>query len=262
MKKFYVVGEKVSKSLSPIIFNYWFKKYKINAKYSYLELTNKNFDKIIRPALRDKNLVGLNITIPFKKKIMKYIDILDKHSKKINAVNCLIIKPNKIKGINTDWLGYFNTLPKIKNLKKKKVVLIGYGGAALAIHYVLKLKGLSNISIINRTRKRLNYEKKTKYTISNKKLNKFLVDADIVINTTPINPINLKNIKLINKKTLLSDIVYRPKETNFLKTFPNNKKIYGINMLLEQAALCFEAWFGYKPHIDAKLIKALDQKIK
>ena len=92
MKKFYVIGSKASTSLSPTIFNYWFKKYKINAKYGFIETNKENFDIKIKKLLKEKNLSGLNITIPFKKTIMKHINVLDTHSKKINAVNCLVIK--------------------------------------------------------------------------------------------------------------------------------------------------------------------------
>ncbi len=261
MKNYYVVGNKSSKSLSPIIFNHWFKKYKIDAKYSFIEVSQKKFDKKIIETLADKRLGGLNITIPFKQRIMKYIEICDEHSLNINAVNCIHVN-KKIKGFNTDWIGYYKTLPKIKNIKKKNILIIGYGGAALAIHYVLSLKGFKNISIINRTKKKLRFEKTTKYTISIKKLDKFLTNSEIIINTTPKNPIKKESLKYLSKKTLLSDIVYFPKNTDFLKNFPDNKKIYGISMLLEQAASCFRIWFGFNPVIDRKLIQTLDKKIQ
>ena len=261
MKKFYVIGNNSSKSLSPTIFNHWFKKYKINARYGFLELNNKNFNKKIKETIKNKNTYGLNITIPFKQKIIKHLDILDKHSKKINAVNCVSIKSN-IRGINTDWEGYYKTLPKINNIKKKKVVLIGYGGAALAIHYVLKTKGFKNIMIFNRTRKTLGFEKKRKHTLNIKHMNKELINADLIINTTPTNPILVKDKRLINTKTILSDIVYKPKETSFLKLFPKNRKVYGISMLLEQAALSFKEWLGFRPTIDLELIKILNKKTK
>ncbi len=261
MKKIYVIGNNTSKSLSPVIFNYWFRRYKIKAKYEYIELNNSNFDKKIKEIKKDKDTIGINITIPFKQKIIKHTDLLDRHAKQINAVNCLSFG-TKTKGINTDWTGYFKTLPKKNNIKKMKVLLVGYGGAALAIHYVLKHKGFKNINIINRTKKKLMFEKKTKYTISFNKLHEFLSNADLIINTTPINPINSFEKKFVKKETILSDLVYKPKETKFLKLFPNNKKIYGISMLLEQAAPCFKLWFGFSPAVDKKLIKILENKIK
>ena len=109
MKKLYVVGNKVSKSLSPTIFNYWFKKYNINASYRYLELTEKNFHRKIEEVLKKKDTLGLNVTIPFKNKIIKHLGKIDAHAKKIGAVNCVTNKKT-INGTNTDWTGYYLSL--------------------------------------------------------------------------------------------------------------------------------------------------------
>ena len=261
MNNYFVVGNSVSTSLSPTIFNYWFKKYKIKASYGYIEIKNKNFTKEITEAINNKETKGLNITIPFKKQIIKHIDILDKHSKKINAVNCILIG-KKIKGINTDWLGYFNSLPKNINIKNKTILLVGYGGAAQAIHYVLRKKGFKKIIIFNRTRRKINFFKKLKYTKNLNTLDKYLESAGLIINTTPKNVIKKSKKHLVDKDVLLSDIVYSPKETEFLKMFPKNKKIYGISMLLHQAIPCFKLWFGFNPSVDTKLIKILNKKIK
>ena len=261
MNKYYVVGNAVSRSLSPTIFNYWFKKYKIKASYGFLEIKNKNFNKEIASIINKKETKGLNITIPYKKKIIKHTNILDKHSKKINAVNCISIG-NKIKGFNTDWLGYFNTLPKNINIKNKTTLLIGYGGAAQAIHYVLKNKGFKEIIIFNRSRRKINFLKKLQYTKNLNTLDRYLGSAGLIINTTPKNLIKKSKKNLIDKNVLLSDIVYSPKETEFLKMFPKNKKIYGISMLLHQAIPCFKLWFGFNPLVDTKLIKILNKKIK
>ena len=261
MKKFYVVGNEVSKSLSPTIFNYWFKKYKIKASYGYLELNENNFDLKIRKKLSDKKVIGMNITIPFKKKIIKHVNKLDKHANKIGAVNCLKNGKN-ISGTNTDWDGYYRTLPTKKEMFNKKILLIGYGGAALAIHYVLSMKGFKHITILNRSKKKLSFTKKTNYTKGTNLLSNYLKNAEIIINTTPKNPIKKINKNLVSQNVLLSDIVYSPKETAFLKQFPKNKKIYGISMLLEQAASSFKFWFGYRPKINTELIRILDNKIR
>jgi len=110
MKKFYVVGNKASKSLSPMIFNHWFKKHNIKARYGYLELTEKNFHNKIKHVLEKKDTLGLNVTIPFKNKIIKHLGKIDTHAKKIGAVNCVTNKKT-INGTNTDWTGYYKTLP-------------------------------------------------------------------------------------------------------------------------------------------------------
>ena len=260
MKKLYVVGNKVSKSLSPTIFNYWFKKYNIKASYGYLELAERNFHKKIKEVLKKKDTFGLNITIPFKNKIIKHLSKIDPHAKKIGAVNCVTIKKT-INGTNTDWTGYYKTLPKIKKTKNRKVVILGYGGASHAIHYVLKKRGFKDILIFNRSKKKIKYSKKTEYTKKYSDLEASLGEVFLIINTTPINPILKKNLKLINKSTIVSDIVYSPKNTTFLKQFPKNKKIYGISMLIEQAKPCFKMWFGKNPSVDEKMLNAIYKKI-
>ena len=260
MKKLYVVGNRTSKSLSPIIFNYWFKKYNIKASYGYLELTEKNFHKKIKEVLKRKDTLGLNVTIPFKSKIIKHLDTIDTHAKKIGAVNCVINK-KIINGTNTDWTGYYKTLPNIKKIKNRKVVVLGYGGASHAIHYVLKKRGFKEILIFNRSKKKIKYSNKIEYTKTYSDLETYLNGVSLIINTTPINPILKKHLKLITKSTIVSDIVYSPKNTTFLKQFPKNKKIYGISMLIEQAKPCFKMWFGKNPSVDKKMLNAIYKKI-
>ena len=99
MKKIYVVGNKTSKSLSPLIFNHWFKKYKINASYTFVQVKKNNFKKTIEQILSNKSVIGLNITIPYKKEIIKHTSRLNKHAQVINAVNCVVNKKKAI-GIN------------------------------------------------------------------------------------------------------------------------------------------------------------------
>ena len=260
MKKLYVVGNNASRSLSPTIFNYWFKKYNIKASYGYLELTEKNFHKKIKEVLEKKDTFGLNVTIPFKNKIIKYLSKIDTHAKKIGAVNCVTNKKT-INGTNTDWTGYYKTLPNIKKTKNRKVVILGYGGASHAIHYVLKKRGFKDILIFNRSKKKIKYSKKTEYTKTYNDLERHLEGVFLIINTTPINPILKKHLKIINKTTIVSDIVYSPKKTSFLKQFPKNKKIYGISMLIEQAKPCFKMWFGKNPSVDEKMLNILYKKI-
>ena len=260
MYKRQVVGNRASKSLSPTIFNYWFRKYNIKASYGYLELTEKNFHNKIKDVLEKKDTLGLNVTIPFKNKIIKHLDKIDVHAKKIGAVNCVTNKNIK-SGTNTDWTGYYKTLPNIKKTKNKKVIILGYGGASHAIHYVLKKRGFKDILIFNRSKKKIKYSNKTEYTKTFSDLETHLKGVFLIINTTPINPILKKHLRLITKSTIVSDIVYRPINTTFLKQFPKNKKIYGISMLIEQAKPCFKIWFGKNPSVDKKMLNEIYKKI-
>ena len=261
MKQFFVIGNKASKSLSPTIFNHWFKKYKINANYSFVEVKKENFNKNISKKIKEENICGFNVTIPFKKNILKYIDNKNIHAQKIGAVNCVKVE-EKIKGTNTDWIGYLNSIKKEKINKNKNIIILGFGGAAQAIHYGLTLKGYKNIKVFNRSKKAIKFNNIKKYTKKYSLIDVYLIKADLIINTTPTNPLNKKQTNLVKKNTIISDIVYSPKNTLFLKTFKKNKKIFGISMLVEQAIPCFYEWFGFFPKVDEGLIKKLNNKIR
>ena len=261
MKEFFVIGSHTSKSLSPLIFNHWFKKYNINAKYGFVEVEERSFDKTINTKTQNKKVGGFNVTNPFKKKINKHIDIKNTHAKNIGAVNCVEVG-KKIKGSNTDWVGYLNSIRLEKISKNKKILILGYGGASQAIFYGLILKGFKNISVFNRSKRLIKHKGVNKYTKNYSTIEKHLVCADLIINTTPTNPLNKKQIKLIDPKTIISDIVYKPKETPFLQNFKKNKKIYGITMLVEQAIPCFRQWFGFTPKVDKLLLNKLNSKTK
>ena len=274
-KKVYVIGTHVNKSLSPIIFNHWFKKYNINAKYYYKTVKENNFNKDINKILKEKDLCGINITIPFKEKIIKKIHRLDKHAKIIGAVNCVTIKNNKYYGSNTDWLGFgesfLNTninknILKDKISKNNKTILIGYGGAAKAILYCLTQMGYwnyKNTIVFNRTERKIYIPKSTQLkTFSLKKISDYIDDARLIINTTPGNVLEDLKIKKIKKRTAVCDIVYKPKETKFLSHFTRPEaKIYGIEMLVNQAKPCFYTWFGIMPVVDENLTKKISKII-
>jgi len=261
MKHFFVIGNKTSKSLSPLIFNHWFKKYNIQAKYSFIEVTKLNFDKILTKKIKDKKTHGINVTTPFKKNILKHLDSKSVHAKNIGAVNCVTIN-KKIKGENTDWIGYLNSIKKEKINKSKNILILGYGGASKAIYYGFSLKGHKKVTVFNRSKKAVRFKGVNKFTKKYLLIDGFLSGADLIINTTPTNPLNKKQINLVKKTTIISDIVYKPKNTTFLQNFKENKKIFGISMLIEQAIPCFYQWFGFVPKVDKALLKKINKKIK
>ena len=275
-KKAYVIGTRVNNSLSPLIFNHWFEKYGVNARYSHKAIKEKNFNKDINKILEEDNLCGINVTIPFKEKIIKNIHKVDRHSKIIGAVNCVTVKNNKYYGSNTDWLGFGETLLganinnkilKSKTQKKTKTILIGYGGAAKAILYYLTTlmgyRNYKNIVVFNRTKRKIYIPKFTQTkTLPLKKISDHIDDACLIINTIPGNVFKDLKIKRIKKRIAVCDIVYKPKETKFLRHFANPKtKVYGIDMLLNQAKPCFHKWFGFMPSVDRALINKILKKI-
>ncbi len=260
MKYYFVIGNRASKSLSPLIFNHWFKKYKIKAKYNFVEVNDSHFETIIKKKLKDKTTSGFNVTIPFKKKIFKHLDFKSSHAQNIGAVNCVTVG-KKIKGSNTDWVGYTNSIKDKKINKNKKILILGYGGASKAIFYGLSKRGFKNILVFNRSKKAIKFADIKKFTKKYSLIDEHLSNAGLIINTTPTNPLNKKQIALIKQNTTISDIVYKPKETLFLKNFKENKKLYGISMLIEQAIPCFREWFGFIPKIDKTLLKKINTKI-
>ncbi len=275
MKKAHVIGTKVSKSLSPIIFDYWFKKYNISAEYSFKEINEDIFDKEIKKILEDKNVCGFNVTIPFKEKIIKHINILDTHTKSIGAVNCVTKTDNGLEGTNTDFIGFEKSIRwqeenGVSKLEKKETALvIGYGGAAKAIIYSLIKTGFKKVRVFNRSFEKIqNLEGIYPHKIE--EISNFFNVADIVINTIPVNYKN--NIKLHktkhaeNKNTQPTtphgyDICYN-ENTFFLKNIEHAKRFYGIHMLIHQAAPCFHRWFGVEPRADNNLVKQLLQYLK
>ena len=255
----YVIGTNVSKSLSPLIFNYWFKKYKIDAEYHYKEIKETEFGVEINKVLNEDRLCGINVTIPFKEKIISHLDSTDKHSKLIGAVNCVTKKGSFFEGENTDWLGFKECIKHINN--KKNAIVLGYGGSAKAIIYSLLLEGFTNTKVFNRSFEKIkNIKGATPHRLE--ELGDFFENGDLIINTIPINFINgLNNTDTtkLNKhhnNAYGFDLVYNY-TTSFLDSFDNSKRIYGVEMLAHQAVPCFEKWFGVRPTVDPNLIEEL-----
>ena len=267
-KKAYVIGTNVKTSLSPLIFQHWFNKYGLNAKYSYKEIKEKNFDKEVGLMLGEEGLCGINVTIPFKEKIIKKLHNLDKAAKTIGAVNCVTVKNNKYFGTNTDWSGFQTSfveakIPERALLGNKKVALVGYGGAAKAILYSLSAMGLENVIVFNRTNKKIDNKKISQSTtLPLEKISNHIGGVELIINTIPGNVFKIMKIKKIEKKMYICDIVYQPKQTKFLNHFINPKNtIYGISMLINQAIPCFDRWFGFVPSVDDDLVNTILKKI-
>ena len=273
MKKAYVVGTNVSKSLSPTIFNYWFEKHKVQAEYFFKEIKVESFKNEIEKLLKEKDLCGLNITIPFKEKIINHIDTIDAHSKQIGAVNCVSKKRGVFEGTNTDWIGFEesikwqeeNNASKIE--QKETALVVGYGGAAKAIIYSLSKLGFKKIRVFNRNFSKI---QKLKNIIPHK-LNEFenyFKEGNLVINTIPINYNDLK-LKIPKTNSTKENQAHTPhgidicynKNTFFLEYFNSKKRFYGYHMLAHQAAPCFNKWFGIRPEVDAGLVSLLKKKL-
>jgi len=259
MKNFLVIGNPIEHSLSPKIHNYWIKQNNINAIYEK-KLLNKNELSNLVQEIRKNKISGANITVPFKKEIINLIDELTPLAKKVNSVNTLFKKDNKIIGGNTDVKGFEMSLKHIKyNIAGKNVLILGAGGVTSSIICSLESMGVSKIAISNRTIQKAVEIKKTFPSLNIIKWGD-AADFDAIINTTSLGlKINDKieiNTSQNCKGKLFYDIIYNPKKTNFLLEGErrNSQIENGILMFIYQAQLAFKIWHGIKPEIDKKTI--------
>ena len=263
MKKHLIIGNPISHSLSPKLHNYWFKQNNINAIYEKTQIEEYEIEKLLSQ-IKSNHIWGMNVTVPFKKKVIPFIEILSETAKETSSVNTVFKKENLIYGDNTDVQGFELSL-KYENceLTDKKAFILGAGGVVPSIIKALKNLGLKKIFLSNRTQKNSDYIIKLFPEIIIVEWGQ-IPEFDIVINATSLglkkdDYINL-DFKKINGSKIFYDLIYNPSVTNFLNEAKKSghKIINGKMMLLFQAQRAFEIWHGFLPIIDDNLIKYLD----
>mgnify|MGYP001345830525 FL=1 len=277
MKKFLVIGNPISHSLSPLIHNYWMKKYKfLDCSYDKKKVEKKDLINIVNQ-VRKGEISGVNITVPFKKEIIELLDQVKGSAELAQSVNTLVKEGNKVCGYNTDIEGFRDSInDDYVEFNDKKIFILGAGGVAPSILEAF-VNTANKIYISNRTIKKAK-ELKQVGDLSLDLLNKNeniiqVIDwgkmpeiCDIVVNTTSVGLKKDENLTLDfseyekRKEVLFYDLIYNPKETNFLKDarLRGNKTMNGKMMFLYQAMYSFQKWTGVNPEIDDKTIKLLD----
>ena len=153
-KKFGIIGNPIKHSLSPVLHNYWFKKYGINASYSIVETDEKNLKEVIKK-IRDHELAGVNVTLPYKQKIINQVDRIINDAELTGSVNTILLDDNKVIGENTDVFGLQAAyLKEIDNSESKVALVIGAGGVSPSVILSLYKSGVKKISITNRTQEK------------------------------------------------------------------------------------------------------------
>jgi len=265
-KLFLVIGNPIKHSLSPQLHQYWFDKNKINSEYKKLKIDHKKIKEILNK-IRKKKIEGINVTTPFKKNVIKYLDILEGDAKKTSSVNTIYLRKKKLIGDNTDVYGFtFGILKKIKS-KIKVAGIIGAGGVTSSIVLALIKKGIRKIYITNRTFSKLKVlKKKFKGMIFPIKWNNHLKvfnKVQILINVSSLGMQGQKNLKfdfsIFDKKINVVDVVYNPENTRFLRDAHRNghKTFSGLDMFIYQAQKAFYIWNKKKPKVTNVIYKKL-----
>ena len=271
-KKFGIIGNPIKHSLSPILHNYWFKKYNVNADYSIIETDNNSLEDVVKK-IKDKSLAGINVTLPHKQKIINYIDKVINDADLTGSVNTIFLNTEgHIIGENTDVFGLQAAyLKKIEKSLNKKALIIGAGGVAPSVILSLQKFGIKSISIINRTKEKcLFLKKKFKYlnVLSWENLEREIGNYDIVINATSLG---LKNgedfnfdFKNFKNNLIYIDTIYNPIETKTFKYLKEKdvKVFNGLEMFIYQGQKSFYLWNKINPEIDENLIDLLLSKLK
>ena len=273
MKNFFgIIGNPIKHSLSPVLHKYWFKKYGIDADYTVIEATDKELPEIVQK-IKNGEYSGINVTLPFKQKIINHIDKVVNDAELTGSVNTVFLNNDKIViGENTDVYGLQAAyLKEIENNFNKKALVIGAGGVSPSVILSVKKSGIKNISISNRTSEKCIFLKK-KFNFLNiipwTELESQIKNFDIIINATSLGLKNGDdfNFNFSNTKNevIYIDTIYNPLET---KTFKNlreeGRKVFnGLDMFIYQGQKSFYLWNKINPEIDDELIELLNSKLK
>jgi shikimate dehydrogenase len=273
MKKLFgIIGNPIQHSLSPVLHNYWIKKYNIDANYSIIQTEEKSLKDVVKK-IKDKSLSGINVTLPYKQKIINYIDEIVNDAKTTGSVNTLFLNCNNVViGENTDVFGlqaaYLKKLDKTSN---ERALIIGAGGVSPSVILSLFKSGIKKISITNRTEEKCLFLKK-RFSYLNifpwSNLQSEISNYDIVINATSLGLKNGEDFDFSFDKckagSTYIDTIYNPLKTKTFK-FLEDKGINvfnGLDMFIYQGQKSFYLWNKINPEIDEDLINLLLSNLK
>jgi shikimate dehydrogenase len=256
-----LLGYPVEHSLSPKMHNAAFKKLNLPYHYSLYPVEPNNLEGFIESLAKD-NIKGLNVTVPYKEKILPYIKEKSEAVKKIGAVNTLVMRDFKIKGFNTDFLGFSKHLKELVDPYKLKVALLGAGGAAKAVVYSLLKDKAKAISVFDIDEKKAeDLVEKAKEWAAKLEINPKISQAktiealdifkkDLLINATPVglkwnDPLIVPE-SLLHRGLTVYDLIYNPAETKLLAAAKEKglKFSNGLGMLIYQGAESFLRFTG------------------
>jgi shikimate dehydrogenase len=275
-----LIGHPIKQSYSPFIHNIASQLKNVDYIYLPFDVIPDNLENAMKGIVA-LGISGLNVTIPHKEKIIKYLDELSEETAIIGAVNTVANEHGKLKGYNTDVHGIIETLSPFKDeITGSKVSVIGAGGGARAIIYsLIRYFKPGDITIINRTVQRADtlhsyFSEKMRFSnfvtkeLSPPDLTEIFQSSKLIVNATPIgifpdvDDIPTKLTDSFSKDQIVFDMIYNPTETKLLKIAKQKGAITlgGLKMLVYQAAKSFELWTGEKMPVK-KLLRSLELMI-
>ena len=267
MKNFLVIGNPIEHSLSPKLHNYWIKKHNINAIYEKKKLNDKELKNFFIN-LKEKKIDGVNVTVPFKKKVIPFLNKLTKESEITQSVNTIYFQDDIIIGHNTDVSGFELGIKNFNyDIKNKSVFILGAGGVVSSLIFSLKKLKVSKIIISNRTKEKAHNLKKLFKEVIVVDWGE-IPDFDMIINATSLGLKNEQDFDISFENTrndlIYIDIIYNPLETRTLKYLKERdvKVFNGLDMFIYQGQKAFYLWNKINPEIDHDLIELLLSKLK
>ena len=255
-----IIGDPVEHSMSPVMHNAAFEALGLDYVYLPFHVQGEELKEAIN-GIRALNIVGLNVTIPHKMAVIPFLDKLDPLAERMGAVNTIASENGELTGYNTDAPGFLQAL-RAQGIEPdgKSIVILGAGGAAKGISFILAGAGASLV-ILNRTLSRAEeltsqiaryyHRKITAMTLNEANLKRAFGRADVLVNTTSVGMVPDVDRTpvpgdLLNSRLAVSDIVYNPLETRLLREAKaaGARTINGLDMLVWQGALAFEKWTG------------------
>ena len=262
MKKYFVIGNPIEHSLSPQLHNYWLEQNNIKAVYKKIKLEESEIENFILK-IKNQEINGCNVTVPFKKIVIPFLDKLSSEAERTQSVNTICFDNGDLVGYNTDIGGFQKAINSLNyKVKDKKILILGAGGVVPSIIFALNKMEASKITVSNRTYKKAENLKSQFNNINIANWGE-VPDFDMIINATSIGlnneSINLNTINIGDGK-FFYDVIYNPRETNFLKEGKKlgNQIENGKLMFIYQAFEAFKLWHNIEPTINSNVLKLLD----
>lgn len=254
-----IIGYPLGHTLSPVLHNSLFSELNLDMVYLAFEVIPKRVKNVCE-SFRTLNVVGANVTIPYKEKIISQLDKVDVLAKEIGAVNTVVNKNDLLVGYNTDVFGFVKSLSdKEKFLSGKKVFMVGCGGVSKAIVCGLRKMRVKSIFVYDIDKKKMfGLTKKYKgfvVAVSEKDFKKVFSEVSMFVNATSVGMRDGDKIvvpaELLKKDVLVYDVIYN-RETELLREARKVgcETLSGLDMFVYQAAESFRLWTGVEPPLD------------